>query len=891
MAGLHFYKLDLHTHTPASKCYLDKKHTAEEIVHAALAKGLNGIAITDHNTGEWIDTMKKAAEGKGLAIFPGVELSLEQGHLVALFDPSATQKDIEGLLGSLDITPDEFGKSETVCTKNIYDVVDKIHDRHGLAILAHIDQMKGIFHDNVVTKSDGKISVPMPLRKLLNEAKYDAVECADGRLPNGFDQAHDVTAKPAIYQASDNPDPKNPTKHSLDGLATRYSSFKVDSINLEGLRQCFADPEVRIRLMGDDKDTPYHRIVSLKVGETGFLHHQNFGFHEGLNSLIGGKGVGKSLAIEFLRFGLDQSSLDDNIRKDHIKKLQKRLTFGNTIEIVYQRADGSQFKITRKFEGPENERGHSLDIQGEITCINLATDESYMGDIASTFPILAYSQTEVIDIAESKTAQLGLIDQFIVNDLRALEQEIDLLGMQLHENDVALDQSLQAKSKLTECEREIHTLKLRIEAINKALENELFDKMKQSEAKKEAAESQTQFVANLAEQIKGWASELDDISAPGVPDELTDDAFLKAQNKKAEQARTRVLKMINDLAVEMKKTQTVMTEAVDSWIPEFNKVKEGYDQLLKEIGGDQEAKERERKRLEREKSTNENEADQYRSLDAALKGVLDERQEMLTQMEKAHEQVYQVRKTKFDHLIELSDNKLNLMLDHAADRSAFEEKLMDFLKGSGQNAVSVSERKTIAQNLSPRRFVELIIDRNTHELASEAEISETMAGRVIERLWSGDDFVEVLALQHNCYPADVPTIHYRKEGGEYAEISELSVGQKCTALLIIALCDGDMPVVIDQPEDALDIISVWEDIAKKLRRGKNTRQFILTTHNASVAVAADSDQFIVLKAGANSGKVVASGAIDRPEVRKAVIEHMEGGEEPMRLRLKKYNLS
>jgi hypothetical protein len=58
-----------------------------------------------------------------------------------------------------------------------------------------------------------------------------------------------------------------------------------------------------------------------------------------------------------------------------------------------------------------------------------------------------------------------------------------------------------------------------------------------------------------------------------------------------------------------------------------------------------------------------------------------------------------------------------------------------------------------------------------------------------------------------------------------------------------------------------------------------------------VAVAADSDQFIVLKGGASFGKVVASGAIDRLEVRKAVIEHMEGGEEAIRLRLKKYNLS
>ncbi len=66
MSGLHFYKLDLHVHTPASKCYLDKKQKAAQIVQAALDMGLNGIAITDHNNAAWIDEMKKAAADSGL---------------------------------------------------------------------------------------------------------------------------------------------------------------------------------------------------------------------------------------------------------------------------------------------------------------------------------------------------------------------------------------------------------------------------------------------------------------------------------------------------------------------------------------------------------------------------------------------------------------------------------------------------------------------------------------------------------------------------------------------------------------------------------------------------------------------------------------------------------
>lgn len=223
------------------------------------------------------------------------------------------------------------------------------------------------------------------------------------------------------------------------------------------------------------------------------------------------------------------------------------------------------------------------------------------------------------------------------------------------------------------------------------------------------------------------------------------------------------------------------------------------------------------------------------------------------------------------------------------DRTGYENALNELLRG-GQNSPQALERKKLAENISPRRLIQLVLNHDEARLSSESGLSSLWAGRVIEKFWACEDFTRVLALQHDCFPGDVPSILFRKEGGLYAELSELSVGQKCTALLIIALCDGNMPVIIDQPEDALDLISVWEDVAMKLRRGKTSRQFILTTHNSSVAVAADSDQFIVFKAGATSGKVIASGAIDREDVRQAVIEHLEGGEIPYRLRARKYNI-
>jgi PHP family Zn ribbon phosphoesterase len=341
MSGLHFKKLDLHVHTPASKCYIDKSHTAQQIVRSAIDNGFDGIAITDHNTAEWIDQIKDATKESGLVVFPGVELSLEHGHLVALFDPKCTQKDIEGLLGTLDIKPAEFGQPETICTKNVYDVVEKIHERGGLAILAHIDDFKGIFHDNADFKEGGKVSVPASLRKILNEAQYDAVECTGEQLPDGFDAAHQIKRFPAFYQASDNPDIKEPKKHSFTGIGHRYSWFKLDQMDIEGLRQCFADPEVRIQIMGQHQDLGYPKIKGMKIGSAGFLGNQVFEFHQGLNSLIGGKGVGKSLAIEMLRFCLQQPSRDENLKSDHLGKLDKRLEAGNWVEVEYQLTDGT----------------------------------------------------------------------------------------------------------------------------------------------------------------------------------------------------------------------------------------------------------------------------------------------------------------------------------------------------------------------------------------------------------------------------------------------------------------------------------------------------------------------------------------------------------------------
>jgi hypothetical protein len=70
---------------------------------------------------------------------------------------------------------------------------------------------------------------------------------------------------------------------------------------------------------------------------------------------------------------------------------------------------------------------------------------------------------------------------------------------------------------------------------------------------------------------------------------------------------------------------------------------------------------------------------------------------------------------------------------------------------------------------------------------------------------------------------------------------------------------------------AADIRSVWEDICIRIRKGKERRQFIFTMHNSSLAVASDSDKFLIVEGSADKGRVVFSGSMDHQPLSDEVL--------------------
>ena len=77
---------DLHIHSCLSPCG-DNESTPANIIGMAYVKGLDVVALTDHNSAKNCAAAKEVADAYGVCFLPGMELTTEEEvHVVCLFD-------------------------------------------------------------------------------------------------------------------------------------------------------------------------------------------------------------------------------------------------------------------------------------------------------------------------------------------------------------------------------------------------------------------------------------------------------------------------------------------------------------------------------------------------------------------------------------------------------------------------------------------------------------------------------------------------------------------------------------------------------------------------------------------------------------------------------------
>lgn len=238
------FKADLHIHTCLSPCAeLDMSPFA--VVNAAAKKGIDIIAVTDHNSAENVLAAQRAAMDKDLTVLAGMEIaSSEEAHIIALFNKVETVIALQDIVYT-NMLPGEndekiYGKQIIANEKDevigfnkrlliggtmlpAQDVINTIHSLGGLAVASHIDREA--------------FSIISQLGFITEDMKFDALEMS----PNMDKKTAEITFQMynsyAWISSSD--------AHYQENIGIRTVSFFMEKPTIEEMSLAFKNADGR----------------------------------------------------------------------------------------------------------------------------------------------------------------------------------------------------------------------------------------------------------------------------------------------------------------------------------------------------------------------------------------------------------------------------------------------------------------------------------------------------------------------------------------------------------------------------------------------------------------------------------------------------------------------
>ena len=867
-SGAQWFRADLHIHTPASGNDFKgnvQDTTAKDIVDTAIAKGLDIIAVTDHNTVGWCDMVREAADETTLVVFPGVEVSTRDGHVLAIFDVDAETQEMERFLDRAGIPPDKIGVVEYSSGLGIRETADTISEFGGVAIAAHADGNRG-FLDT--------IPVALERQRVYRSENLWAIEILDAESRDKHQSGTYIPPRRmTCLQFSDS--------HELGKDMGRRSTFlKMGEKNIDGLKLALLDPSIRVAFSEDELPTSEFSILGMWV-TSGFLDGQQMRFNEGVNCLIGDTGSGKSLSIELIRFALNQEPVVPKIQEEVESLLNLQLGSAGTVHVLLAMGS-SKYLVERTWS-----KASSVPFVQRIED-NGALSHVDVSNIREFFPIKCFSQSEIIEFARDESVRLSLTD-----DLIDISMELTAIGNtkgELKRNAANTISEEGSEKTIRELIASRPTLVEELSRVNRILpqdrmkEQELWHKeqnmLNQASGEIESLPGKLGDAISKLYQLPEWGSELE-----GLPNRDT----LHSLERAFQEWQTQVKNSQQDLTESLEKLMQIYTNIRQGWTSRFEKKEADYRALLEKLDTSGQG-------LPSLAAYRKSIQDQIDGLDErtlALENEVlprivelkEERGRLLDELQKQRRSITRKRELKAGDLTAKLKENVRLRVHARHSKTLFKNSLTGIATGSRLGRQNID----LLCKGHPVSFVKKMLNNDFDELALECEVQSSK----LLALW--ETIIEKRKL-HEFYDMqlvdvdDIIEVQLEVKQGNYKNIEELSHGQKCRVILMVALAEGEFPLLVDQPEDALHAPGIEEGIVSNLRTNRGARQCIFATRNANILVSADTEQILALEADAVNGRVKSTGSLDSFDHKSLVIYHVEGGDEALRRRNSMYTL-
>ncbi|MCR6502120.1 AAA family ATPase [Shinella sp. CPCC 101442] len=933
--GTVWQRSDLQMHTPRDGKWIgneiESDDTAELLsMRSAWARKLiehclsaeppvTAIAITDHHDYCIAEVVRLEAQGSGLTVYVGVEVTCsDNAQCLIVFDP-ATSTDIIGkVLAALPGVPphaDHHSRGPSIAHANLSvaqlaEMLEKNPLFQGqYLLLPHFGD--GNAHKTLNVPSTGPRFAALTCEGVYVEKPYSDLESGTLEKLKGA-VAEWGRRRRGVVVTGDN------RNDNFERVAAHPCWLKLGEPTIEALRQALLADEARIAYALPRE--PSERIIALRVqsaltGEAPL----DITFNAGFNALVGGRGTGKSAILEYLRFGLARTDADipradggtENSRGD---ALISQTLIGGFVEIELEREGVAE---TWRRELTTRDFIQCTDKQGVITRLTLDAARE-------RFRARAFRQKGLSSLTTDQANASDQVTGIAAAEALARRREVDRsIGNAKRTVATALQQLVshwQATLEINQAAARVADLAQRVQSLNTLL------------AQGGVSDEHLHVIetAGIHARVNGFL-------------ETVSDALLSEQQDIPSSSRLEVtipetiseveFPHIHSLAKAVDKTKAEIAAAYDTARKSLEELRtalhvvrdqqDGLDvQLATRLLDANEAQTSHRTLIDDSKRLGI-------ELGEAEQGL--RRATARTQDTKAYEVAF--RKAQLD-IIELLNNRRQVLADAAgqvagkssgllkarlgkdkapteyvsalrrltegAYISDAEQKCSDWVKAA-LAADELAWTKISAELLaiyslkiaagSPTEPGNDIVTRLRNVFFSGAGVTDRQAGRIYLNL-SDSTLADVIS----AVPQDRIVMTYVDESGREMPFGQASPGQQASALLELLLRQSAGTLVIDQPEDDLDNRVIMK-IVSLVRSSKSNRQLVFTTHNPNIVVNGDADKVIALKTreaqagGKYDGPVVSlqvDGAIETAEIRKYITHLIEGGREAFDLRSRKY---
>lgn len=236
------YRADLHIHSCLSPC-AELDMTPRAIVRAAIEKGLDIIALTDHNSMENVEVIKRIGLDR-IFVLAGLEVtSSEEIHILALFDDTERAEKMQSLvyknLASGENDERLYGHQVVVnendevlslnkrlligaASLSAREIVESVHYLGGISIASHVDKES--------------FSVISQLGFIPKDLSFDALEFSP--------QMSKKEALRRFPELSRFPWVSFSDAHYPQDIGRRITVFKMDGISVKDIKKALREGKI-----------------------------------------------------------------------------------------------------------------------------------------------------------------------------------------------------------------------------------------------------------------------------------------------------------------------------------------------------------------------------------------------------------------------------------------------------------------------------------------------------------------------------------------------------------------------------------------------------------------------------------------------------------------------